>query len=118
MRIKNNINILSIVILIAFVLFSLSCGPSKRSLEYRNSQISGIADSIIIYKILDAKKHFFLVEDKWYVVPAGYYVDFIRYIDKGDSLYKEPGRWDIYVYKRKNGKYIEKYFSGAQDYWE
>ena len=105
-------------IIILLILLLMSCGPSERSLEYRNSHISGIVDSIIVFKVLDAQKHFFLVDDKWHVVPAKYYAHFIDYIDKGDSLYKETGRWDIYVYKRKENMLIEKYFRGAQDKWE
>ena len=96
----------------------LSCGPSERSLNFRNSQITGKVDSIIITKRFDYKKNFFLVKNKWYVVPAGFYGFFIDYVTKGDSLYKESGRWDIYVYKKRNGTYTEKYFSGAQEYWK
>jgi len=35
------------------------------------------------------------------------------FIRKCDSLHKEVGRWDIYVYKNKNGEWVEKYFRGA-----
>ncbi len=118
MILKKNNYILVIAIIIFFFFISLSCGPSERSLEYRNSQISGIVDSTIYFKMSDSKKHFLLVQNKWYVVPASFYGYFINYVDKGDSIYKELGRWDIYVYKKKNGKYIEKYFICAQDNWD
>ncbi len=105
-------------VLILFIIVLSSCGPSKDHLEYKDSIIKGKVDSLIIRKMSDLKKHFFLVENKWFSVPAGYYTRFFKYIEKGDSLYKDRGRWDIYVYKKKKGKYIERYFEGAQDYWD
>ncbi len=106
----------SIIILLIFFLYT--CGPDRRSLEFRNSQISGIVDSTIYYKPLSPKKFFFSVENRWYVVPATFYGYFINYINKGDSLCKASGRWDIYAYKKKNGRYVEKYFKGAQESWK
>lgn len=85
-------------------------------LDFRNSQISGSIDSMIYLKPLEPKNLFFFVKNKWYVIPHSYYISFFHYINKGDSLYKESGRWDIYVYKNKNGRIIEKYFNGAEGY--
>ncbi len=106
------------LIMVIFTFLIISCGPDERSLEYKYMKISGIVDSVIILKPLDTKRFFFLISEKWSVVPSKYYVEFIHYISKGDSLYKEPSRWDIFAYKKKNGKYIEKYFIGAQDNWD
>ena len=106
-----------LLLIITFITL-LSCGPDERSINYKNSEIAGIVDSLIYYKPLDTKKFFFLLNGHWYVVPGRYYVSFFHYLDKGDSLYKDAGRWDIYVYKKKKGKWVEKYFRGAQDSWK
>ena len=106
------------LVVIIFIFLEMACGPDEKSIEYYNSQISSIVDSTIYYKPVNTKKYFFLVEDKWYVIPATFYGFFINYIKKGDSLYKDAGRWDIYVYKKKNGEWVEKYFRGAQDSWK
>lgn len=93
-------------------------GPSEESLLFRNTSIHSKVDSLIYFKPLQAKKHFILVEGTWYILSAKYYGYFYNYLAKGDSIAKAPGRWDIYVYKKQNGKLIEKYFKGAQDDWE
>ena len=115
MRVKNSVKILLVILM--FFSF-LSCSEDEKIIEYRNSNISGIVDSMIYFIPFTGKKQFFLVKDRWYVVPARYYAVFFHYTSKGDSLYKDAGRWDIYVYKKKNGEWVEKYFRGAQDSWK
>ena len=107
------------VLILAFLVVLITYHNCKRPVEFKNTSITAKVDSIIVYKgIKDPKDSFILINSVWYELPGNYYGSFVRYVEKGDSLYKESGRWDIYVYKKKNGTYIEKYFSGAQDYWK
>ena len=49
-------------------------------------------------KMFDPKSYYIWVNDKEYKLLSRYYFDFIRYVEKGDSIYNEMERWDIYVY--------------------
>lgn len=101
-----------------FFMFAF-CSLSEESINFRNSEIYGKVDSLIYHKdVLNSKRFFFRVNYKWYSVPSKYYGSFFHYTNKYDSLAKESGRWDISVYREKNGKWTEKYYKGAQGHYK
>ncbi len=110
-------NLVFILLLAGLILFA-SCKKENRD-KLKYASFSSVIDSVEMYpNPRSGRTHAILVDGTWYKLFANYYGTFIRYVEKGDSLFKEPGRYDIYVYKKKNGEYIEKYFRGAQWYWD
>ncbi len=94
-----------------------SCEPSWR--EFYRDALYAQVDSVRIRGWGESARTFDIqVGEKWYTLRSDIYTDFSEYVAKGDSVYKEPGQWDITVKRRRGSRVIEKYFRGAQDYWD
>ena len=111
--------VLPIIFIIIVVVSLFIKNPDKESAKFRELKIAGIVDSVRIYPgIQDPQSSYVWINDKKYIFSIKYYATLIDFIAEGDSIYKDSGRWDIYVFKNKNGIYTETYFEGAKNYYK
>ena len=103
------------ILLPLFIVVFTSCKYVSYS-EFKNDAVIGIVDSVDnTVNAFNPSTDCIWVKGKKYDLFLNYYYDFSHYVQKGDSVYNKAGHWDVFVYRKKDGKYIEKYFRGAPD---
>ena len=104
---KQSLRVIVAMILVAIIVYSVTTYQNKKlRSEVRKSEFSGV---VVSYKYMGGRNGYYYYTDKGDCIMAFYFFDedTPENLNGGDSIYKAPDSFRLYIYKKDNqGKYV------------